>query len=176
VEDTQAKLEGTAWGRGLISGFIAVTVAAVVLTNLPNSAVKRATDAVVVPYVNATGLGQNWGVFSPDPRRFSVTVAARITYDDGATETWQVPDHGPWLGTYRRYRWRKWMDLVRLDANGGIWEATADWLARTHEASGRAVVQVTLIRRWYDTPPPGAADARPEWNEYEFFVLDRGSG
>lgn len=174
MDRAQTYLESTTWGRTLISVFIVVTVAAIVLTNLPDSALEDATAPVVDPYVDMTGLGQNWGVFSPNPRRIAIDLHARITYTDGDRERWELPDPGPWSGTYRRYRWRKWADRVRLDANEGVlWSPTARWIARTHERGGRGVARVELIRRWYDIPPPGSSDERDEWNEYTFFTLER---
>lgn len=174
MDRVQTYLERTVWGRTLISVFIVATVSTIILTNLPDSALEDATAAIVDPYVNATGLGQNWGVFSPNPRRISIDLHARITYTDGVQETWELPDPGPGLGTYRRYRWRKWADRVRLDANeGALWSPTARWLARIHERSGRDVARVELIRLWYDIPPPGSRDDPDEWNRYTFFTLER---
>ena len=43
----------------------------------------------------ATGLDQNWGVFSPDPRRQSLDLVGRVRYADGGRETLRVPRGDP---------------------------------------------------------------------------------
>lgn len=172
VDRLQSRLESSPAGQVAISALIVAVVAAIVLTNLPGSALKQATAPVVSRAVNAVGLDQNWNVFAPNPRTTSLQLQARVTYADGETDLWTLPAWDPWVGTYRSYRWRKWMSYVRLDANQGeLWEPTARWIARVHTRGGREVEQVTLIRRWYEIPAPGAGRHVPPWNEYEFYTL-----
>lgn len=165
----QERLESSTWGRVLLSVSIALIVTGMVLTQLPGSALRRAGDRVFRPYISAVGLDQNWEVFAPDPRQMSLDVHAIVDFADGSTARWNVPTGDMFVGTYRTYRWQKWMENLRADTNAELWEPTAQWLAREHADEGE-VVRVTLVRRWYDTPRPGTSSARPPWNEYEFFV------
>lgn len=168
----QERIESSATGRAVISAFVVVTLLGTLLTQMPASALGRFGDRVFGPYVEAVGLDQNWEVFAPDPRRLTLDVHAEVTFADGTTERWDVPTGGMVVDTYRFYRWQKWMESVRADANSQLWEPTARWIARTHERDGRDVTRVTLVRRWYDTPPPGTSGERPDFSSYEFYVLD----
>jgi hypothetical protein len=73
----QQRLESSRAGRAAISVFILVTIASVVVWNLPSSALKEEALRVTGPYVRATGLNQNWGVFSPNPRGQTGSPGAR---------------------------------------------------------------------------------------------------
>ena len=77
--------------RAAISVFILVTIVSVVVWNLPSSALKEDALAVTGPYIRATGLNQNWGVFSPNPRRHSMFLFARVRYADGSEELSRLP-------------------------------------------------------------------------------------
>ena len=82
----QKRLESSRAGRAAISVFIVVTVVSVVVWNLPPSEIKNEALAFTGPYVRATGLNQNWGVFAPDPRRHTLELYARVRYADGSEE------------------------------------------------------------------------------------------
>ena len=82
----QERLEASRAGRAAISVFIVVTIVSVVVWNLPSSAIKDDALAFAGPYIRATGLNQNWGVFSPDPRRNTLFLVARVRYADGSEE------------------------------------------------------------------------------------------
>ena len=173
----QQRLEDSDLGRAVLSALIALTVIGFVLTNMPQSELKRVSAPVVRPYIDATGLDQNWEVFAPNPRSIALKFHARITYDDGESVTWQLPRGGRIVGHYRFYRWQKWMEYVRADDYADtLWEPTALWLARTYQEPDRGVTEVTLIRRWYDIPAPGSGAEPPPYNEYEFFVCDVADG
>lgn len=164
------------WRRALVSAFVLVTLVGVVVWNLPDSGVRRALAPALTGYITTVGLDQNWGVFAPNPREITLDLYARVEFEDGAEQVWRMPDSGPVLKTYRIYRWRKWMENVRLDANAReLWEPTARWLVRIHEGPQRLVTRVTLVRRWQDIPPPGS-DAQPEWNEFAFYSFNPRTG
>jgi hypothetical protein len=166
----QERLETSAAGRAAISVFIAATVASVVAWNLPESELKRDALEVARPYVLATGLNQNWGVFAPDPRRQSLEVVADVRYADGARETLTLPRGGRVLGGYWDYRWRKWMEGARTDEHDDLWEPTAAWFARRAAADGRRPVSVTLVRRWRDNLPPGFGSGPAQ--EYAYYTYE----
>lgn len=148
----------------------------VVAPNLPDSAVRERVDWSWRP-ADEIGLVQDWAVFSPNPRDQSIDVRARLEYDDGAIEFWDVPDLDPIVGAYRQYRWNKWQERVRLDDQSRFWDPTAEWIADRNLQAGARPARVTLIRRWIDHEPL-TADGRAidsGWNEFEFHVWERDS-
>jgi hypothetical protein len=172
----QERLESTTAGRLAISVLVVFTVVSVVAWNLPDSAIKERALGFAGPYVRATGLYQNWGVFSPDPRRHSLELVARIRYADGGEETLAVPRGGRLVGGYWDYRWRKWAEWTTTDARSFLWQPAAAWFARRAAADGRRPVQVTLIRRWQPTLPPGPGPSRGPSREYAYYTYEVPSG
>jgi hypothetical protein len=167
----QQRLESSVAGRLAISVFVAFTVFSVVVWNLPPSDVKQKSLKVVRPYVTATALEQNWGVFSPDPRRITIDIVARVHYADGAEETLNLPRGNDFYGGYWDYRWWKWAEWIRQNEQDELWKPAALWFARKASTGGREPTQVTLIRRWYELLPPGPGPSRGSWNEYAFYNL-----
>jgi hypothetical protein len=167
----QQRLESTSAGRLAISVFVLFTVFSVVVWNLPTSEVKRKALKVVRPYITLTSLDQNWGVFSPDPRRISIDMVARVRYADGTEETIRVPRGNDFYGAYWDYRWWKWVEWIRQDAQDQLWKPAALWFARKAASEGKEPTQVTLVRRWYELLPPGPGPSRGAWHEYSFYTL-----
>lgn len=152
-------------------GLVLITVAfSIVAPNLPASAVRDRVDWLWQP-ATEVGLVQDWGVFSPNPRSQSIDVRARIEFDDGAIEFWDVPEHDPLIGAYSAYRWHKWQERVRLDNRQDLWDPTAEWLAERYTRDGLQPARITLIRRWIDHEPLTADGEILDtgWNEFEFY-------
>jgi hypothetical protein len=169
----QQRLESSVAGRIAISVFVGVTVFCLVLWNLPEeSALKQKTDRVVRPFMLASGLNQNWGVFAPDPRRVTLDFVARVTYEDGSVESLRVPEGGRLVGSYWDYRWRKWYEWVRTNDHEELWQPAAAWFAGRARAEGKVPVRVTLVRRWYPLLPPGEGPSRGPWQEFPFYTYD----
>jgi hypothetical protein len=168
----QQRLESSRAGRAAISVFILVTIVSVVVWNLPSSTLKDEALRLTGPYIRATGLNQNWGVFSPDPRRHSMFLFARVRYADGSEELLSPPRGGRLVGGYWDYRWRKWAEWASTDEHSDLWEPAAGWFARRARAQGREPVTVTLVRRWRDLLPPGPGPSRGEWQEYPFYTYE----
>jgi hypothetical protein len=173
-EDRQARVEATVVGRTLISVILVLTLAAITVTNLPDSIVKRTLLVVGGPFLGATGLDQNWGVFAPDSRRSVLSLVARVRYADGSTAVWRPPEGGPALGAYWDYRWRKWAENVMTlggDA-AGLQRPAAVWIARNMQRPGKRPALVELATRSYELPPPGAREPGPRgWREDIFYRL-----
>jgi hypothetical protein len=168
----QERLESTTAGRAVISVFVLVTVLCLVFWNLPDSELKAQSERVVRPYILATGLNQNWGVFAPDPRRQVLDLVARVRYADGSEATLEYPRGGRLIGSYWDYRWRKWYESVRLDRREDLWAPAAAWFAQRERARGRRPVEVTLVRRWYALLPPGEGPERGPWQEFAFYTYE----
>lgn len=162
----QRRLEASAGGRALLSGFIIFTLAAMLVSNLPDSELRRTGLKVFDPYLDVSGLHQNWNLFAPDPRRTTLQLEARITFDDGTTTLWHPPNGNPFVGVYRTFRWRKWAGNVLASSNQGLLEPTADWIAVMHTKDGKVPVQVELVKRSYVAPPLGSGKpSHAPWKE-----------
>ncbi len=166
----QKRLESSRAGRAAISVFIVVTLVSVVVWNLPPSEIKNEALAFTGPYIRATGMNQNWGVFAPDPRRHTLELYARVRYADGSEDVVALPKGGRLVGGYWDYRWRKWAEWTSADDHSGLWQPAADWFARRARAQGRNPVSVTLVRRWRALLPPGPGPSTGEAQEYAFYT------
>ena len=169
----QERIESSAAGQIALSLFIAVTLAAVIVTNLPESLLRRNLSKVADPYLKATGLDQNWRIFAPHPRQTSLRLEARVRYEDGSVVAWQLPAGGDLVGAYWDYRWAKWIENVTQDANRRVlWRPAAEFVAAELSDEGRTPQSVTLVRRWQDLRPPGAdGPDRARWRSYAFYTL-----
>lgn len=169
---SQERFESSAWGRRLLNAFFVLTIAVVVVWNLPSLELRRLALPVARAPLNATGLNQAWNMFAPEPRKQSIAVFARIDYADGTSATWEPPTGGPFVGQFRTYRWRKWMELVRLDKNKSLWEPAASWVAQEYDHQGRTPLRVTLVRRWQSLAAPGSGQPDAQWKEFSYFTLE----
>ena len=165
----QSRLESSTPGRLLISLFAAAVVFTVLVVNLPDSKLK---DHLLVPFgpvLRASGLDQNWGVFS-DVRKVSVYVEGRVQDADGSTTVTPIPSRSG-IAAFSDYRWQKYEEQVRLDDNRHLWVPYATWLADRARAQGRNPVRVSLVRRFADTLPPGPGPERKPYQSFTFFEL-----
>lgn len=165
----QQRLEASVAGRILISLFVLVTVVSLVLWAMPPSELKKQALKPLRPYVNATGLDQNWGVFAPPPRQL-IVLQARIAYEDGTQRTWFLPRGGPLLDAYWDYRWRKYAEWARNDNRRYLWEPTAAWVARHERAQGRRPVSIALSRVITPLRPPGAGPSAEPPKTSDYYV------
>ena len=157
-------------GQALINLFLIVTLAAMLVANLPDSEIKARLIAPAQSYLTALGMGQNWGVFAPNPRRDIVYVTADIEYADGTASTWSFPVRDGVMA-YSDYRWQKFGEHLRLDSRRQLWKPFAIYLARQERADGRTPVRVSLARHWTRLPPPGGSMELDPWNEFVFYSL-----
>ena len=163
------RLERSRVGQALLSLLMVAVLAGIVLWNLPAGRPHDAVEPAVGAAVQAVGLEQDWALFAPDPRAFSVGVHADLTYRDGHVQRWAPPHNGTLLTPYRTYRWQKYVERLRADDNSQLWEPTARWIARQ---AGGDVVTVTLTRTFRDVVRPGDGTARPARGSYVFYTLD----
>jgi hypothetical protein len=160
------RVESSPLGRTVISAFLIFTLGAMIASNLPPSELRRTALKAASPFLDLTGLHQNWNLFAPDPRRVTLQLEARITYADGKRAVWNPPVGDPFVGVYRSFRWRKWAGYVVSRRNASLWAPTAAWVARAHVRDGVYPARVVLIRRSYTAPRPGSADTRqPPWQD-----------
>ena len=158
----QERFEATRLGRAAIGAFLVVTLAAVVITNLPESHLRREVERVTDPYLRAIGLDQAWRLFAPEPRRFTIGLRASVTYADGSGATWRPPVGGDLVDGYWDYHWQKWQEWVMDVRHRELWRPAARFVAREHARRGRRPVRVTLVRLTSLNRPPGRGrDSEP---------------
>jgi hypothetical protein len=156
----------------MITLFLIVTLAGIVVSNLPPGAVTRVASKVTGPYVMATGLDQWWAMFAPYPRSQILYLEARVLRANGRVSIWRPPSDGALLGTYRDSHWRKFVEhAVPREGNPDgwpqLWRPLALYIARLESGHGSRPVQVTLIKRSANLLPlkPGLADHTPFQNQ-----------
>ena len=166
----QARLERSTLGQAVISLLVVAVVGAILVINMPDSQLKRDLGRVTTPLVNATGLDQNWGIFAA-PRTISAYVDAHVRFSNGTTSVVKLPT-GSGIAAYANYRWQKYEEVLRPDDGKPYWNAYAQYVANGARKSGKQPVQVSLVRRWAETRPPGPGPAHGPWQEYTFYVLN----
>lgn len=168
----QERLESGPNGRAVLTGIIIVTLGAMIISNLPQSTLRKTVLPIVRPLLDSTGLNQNWNLFAPNPRRSTLRLEARIRYADGTTSIWRTPISDAFLGEYRAFRWRKWASYVVSDSQKDLWRTAAVWIARIHARDGKSPIRVEVFKQWYYAPKPGSGDFRqPPWNEERIYNL-----
>jgi hypothetical protein len=152
----------------VISVFVAFTVVAILVVNMPSSVLRSDAGRLTDPFVQAAGLDQNWGIFAA-PRTLSAYVNGRVDFDDGSSVVVPISTgHG--LGAFVDYRWQKYEELIRVDDGKWLWAGYARYLANETRAGGRVPVRVSLMRRFSETRPPGPGPVRGPWRTFTFFV------
>ncbi|MEO6886477.1 MAG: hypothetical protein ABI232_09365 [Jatrophihabitantaceae bacterium] len=162
------RLEDSRVGQALITLVMGVLVVAIVCWNLPAGSAHDAVSPAAGPVVQALGLEQDWALFAPNPRGFSVGVYVTLTYADGHTRRIDPPHNGLVLSPYRTYRWQKYVERLRADDYSNLWEPTARYYARTY---GPDVVEVVLTRTFQNVQVPGGSGPRPAAQHYDFYTL-----
>jgi len=149
---------------------LVVFLLALVAWNLPGTRLHEALSPALRPIMNATGLSQDLGFFAPDPRQEAFGLYARVKLSDGTTARWEIPSGDRIIGSFRYYRWVKWLEFVAQDPwERFLWAPAARWIARTEAQRGHAVREVVLIRRLRHLTPPGAPPN--PWREEEIYRL-----
>ena len=173
VEDgtgtTSERFERSSLGQLVISAGIVLFLLCEIGTNLPASSVQREVSETANWVVRAMGVEQEWGVFAPDPRPSTLGLEADVTYEDGTTEVWHLPQGNDLVENLRFYRWRKWLERVRSDSYPEIWLPTARWIASEHEGRGSPVATVDLVRLFRENT---LNDPQPVLQRFTYFTYD----
>ena len=164
------RVERSLAGRIVISVAVVVLLLAQVATHLPpGSPIHEEVGDQADTVVRLLASEQQWGVFAPDPRMTSFGIEGRITFEDGTTEVWELPD-GPRVGAnLRYYRWRKWLERARSDDFKGLWEPTARWIAGEYDDRPSPVAKVELVRKFHENALQG--EPLP-YQEFVYFTYE----
>lgn len=162
--------ESSAVGKALISLLMLVLLGSLVLWNLPEGKPRKEARDVVGKVLMPVGLDQDWSVFAPAPRTFTVGFRATVTYEDGSTRTWRPPEVGKVIAPYRTYRWQKYDERIRADDFEPYWNEAAEFIARE---TGPHVVKVVLLRDFQPAVVPGSGRARPANQTIPFYTWTR---
>ncbi len=164
-----ARLERSSIGQLIISMGVVLVLLSELGTHLPASALERAVSPTANQVVRILASEQAWGVFAPNPRETSLEFEGRVTFADGSTTIWTLPQGSNLGANLRYYRWRKWLERVRSDSYRNIWEPTARWIGSLYDDQRSPVVRVDLVRRFHDNVLEGE---QPPWQEFTYFTLD----
>ena len=165
----QERIERSRAGRAVISAVLVVLLTVVIIINGQPSTLRTEVGEFAGPGLNALGLDQGWGVFAPDPRNVSLDFFARVSYDDGTTETWRLPAGGPLIGDYWDYRWRKYLEyLVQDPWADQTHRQFSSYVARELSRDGRTPTRVVLVRQ-ERTVRPGKSPPRSPIREKAYY-------
>lgn len=160
--------ERTPVGQCFLTAVMAILVAAIVVWNAPDGPAVAPAKPWASRILLPVGLDQDWSVFAPDPRMFTVGVYAVVTRADGSTVVWAPPAKGKFLAPYRTYRWQKYVERLRADDHAYLWADAARAIARD---VGGDVRKVALVRLFRDSVEPGTGGPRPPLQRYTFYRL-----
>ena len=169
----QTRFENSRGGRAVVNAGLIITLAAILIAVLPASTIKTRLLPVARPYLTALGVGEDWGVFAPNPRAQVIYAGGVIKYWDRSESVWTFPVR-PGIMAYSDYRWQKYEEHVRLDAYKSLWKPFATYLVTHHAVPGKTPVEVALARRWADIRPPGAPTSIGPWSQYVYFAAPVG--
>ena len=167
------RLEQTVAIRFVLSVLVILLVGAQLVAHIPEDVISEdlrsglRTPALKVQRLATTEM--QWGVFAPEPRTTSLRLEADVTFADGTSETWHVPQGAVIGSNLRFYRWRKWLERVRSEDYALLWRPTAEWIASLYDDRPSPVTSVTLVRWFRDNRIRGEQEP---YERVEYFTLD----
>jgi hypothetical protein len=162
-------------GAQIVIGLLIVTaLLAQVATHLPaSSAVQNDVGTSANRLVRLAAIESQWGVFAPNPRATSLKIEGRVTFEDGSTATWHLPEGSRIGGNLRYYHWRKWLERVRSDDYRDLWEPTCQWIASLYDEFSSPVEEVQLVRLFHANRLLGE---QPPYEEFVFHTCTPDTG
>ena len=153
LQGLQRRFESSVVGEALIGAFVALFLLVGVAWNLPASEIKNRLVPVLRPVATATGVGQGWKMYSPNPIRRLEVVEVHVTMADGSDRVWTLQRGDLVIGPFSWYRWQKLKEqLVREPA---IRAEFARWVVRELAPPPAQPERVEMTLRTTDMPPPG---------------------
>lgn len=163
--DTRFRARLRALGRGVISVFLVVHMAAMVLWVMPPCPLRARYIGVARYYVLPLGLWQFWAMFAPDPQRDSLTLEAEVIDARGIRSTFVYPkmaDFPTQSAKLARFRFPKYaanllMPDTQLERNISARHA----LRRLRLPDDAYPLTVSLVYHVRVSPPAGGPPADP---------------
>jgi hypothetical protein len=115
--------------------------------------------------VRIAALESQWEVFAPNPRSTSLKLEGRVTFEDGSTTAWHLPEGARIGENLRSYRWRKWLERVRSDDLRTLWQPTCEWITSLYHDVDSPVEKVQLVRLFHDNQLTGE---QPPYDEFTY--------
>jgi hypothetical protein len=149
----QERFEGSRVGQVVISVLVFAILAVTVAFNLPDSPIKRALAPAVDRVATAAYLNQQFALFAPDVPKRTESVEVQVLMDDGTIRVWTIPERDRAIGGFGYARWMRLLSLAvtRPEIRPGI----ARWAAREVAGPSERPVQVAMVLRVQNLPPPG---------------------
>ena len=117
-------------------------------------------------WCGSRAIESQWGVFAPNPRSTSLKLEGRVTFEDGSTAVWHLPEGARIGANLRYYRWRKWLERVRSDDFRTLWEPTCQWIASLYDdvrlAGGEGAARAAASTR------TGSIGEQPPYEEFVY--------
>lgn len=170
--DRQARVEANPVVRAIVSVLLVVMLVGVLQANLRPSYLREQLGRVTSHYTNAIGLDQDWALFAPQPRPFSLALVGEVTYADGTKSIWRLPRGDNVLGGYWDYRWLKWIEYAVDENRKFLFKPAAEYIARDSAKRGTTVVQVALLRNETPNNPPGQKPEHGKFSSARYYVLN----
>lgn len=168
----------------MISAFILFTLLsanAISLSHYPQ--LKEAVLKKLEPVAALTGLGQNWTMFSPAPRKMNFHTNALIQYQDGSLRLVELPRFEKMtpVEKFKHYKLRKLFNDVVVNEIGEKYRPSiARYLVYSHYSKENPVKKVSLDFNFDALKPPDQvlrkrAEKSLHLNKSTIFVYSVGS-
>ncbi len=142
-----------------VAAFCVWNVLALAVWYLPLPGARAALLPVFAPYLNATGLCQDFYVFSPDVNTTYAEISGIVRMRDGTTVIWQYPrivEMNLWQKMVKE-RYRAYATTVLSRSNNYLLPAMSSHIARdVYQRCGRKSrpQSVTIRVNWHEVAPP----------------------
>ncbi len=150
--------------RIFVSAFLAIHLFAVVIINLPPSAIRQALIMPAIFYLIPIGLDQAWGMFAPNPVMHTNTLEVMTVDNNGIRRTFAFPkmtDFSIWRAM-PRVRHSKYASNCGLERHTAIREYAVRHAIRQLGIPGDAFpVTAELSYQVIETPPIDAPARDP---------------
>jgi hypothetical protein len=150
--------------RLAISAFLAFHLLAVVVINLPQSALKGSLFPIAAHYLIPIGLDQAWGMFAPNPVMNAMTLEVLTVDKNGIQRTYAFPkmtDFTVWRAI-PRVRHSKFTSNCGVAGNVAFREFAVRHAIRQLKIPADAFpVDADLLYQVRETPPPGGPPLDP---------------
>jgi hypothetical protein len=163
-----------AFRRGAISVFLLFHLVAITCWALPaNFWMTNAVRELVRPYMQWSGLFQSWDTFAPNPPTANSFVRALVVMQDRHLHVWAFPrmEELSFSESYRKERYRKFVEVLQLPSNAALWPDVAKHIARLFNSPAGAPDKVILVQYQSEIPSGNAREPTPKPNAfYEQYI------